>query len=52
MKTARETAIEAFYADSHPLIDRYIAALGIDEANEGFGVDLSELIAFAEAENE
>lgn len=51
MKTAREIAIEAFYADSHPLIDRYMEAMGLDE-NEGFGMDLSELIAFAEGESQ
>lgn len=42
-----EIAIEAFYADSHPLLDRYLAANFIDLEREGYGVDLSELIAFA-----
>jgi hypothetical protein len=44
--TAREIAIAAFYSDSHPLLDRYIAANGINADQEGYGVDLYDFIAF------
>jgi hypothetical protein len=43
----KEIAIEAFYADSHPLLDKWVEANGIDAEREGFGVNLDELIAFA-----
>ena len=46
--TAREIAIAAFYADRHLLLDKYMEANGIDTEREGYGVDLSELISFAE----
>ena len=45
--TAREIAIAAFYADSHPLLDRFTQANDFELESEGYGVDLAELIAFA-----
>ncbi len=45
---SRKIAEAAFCADDHPLLDKYLAAKGIDAEREGYGVDLAELITFAE----
>lgn len=47
MMTPREIAEIAFCQEEHPLLDKWRAANNIAE-HEGYGVDLSELIAFAE----
>lgn len=44
---ARKIAEAAFCQEEHSLLDKWRAANNIAE-HEGYGVDLSELIAFAE----